>query len=322
MADVFGKTERGKATAIASFLPYLGPALGPIVGGVVTQYLQWHWIFWIISIADAVLLVFGVFFIRETYTPTLLRRKAALIRNEKALGMASWSYWKDLGSKFGTNLKRPARFLFTRPVIQLVALQWALDFGIYCLLLSSFATLWQDRYHQSELASSLHYFAFTIGATSAAQVGGRVMDKWYVKQRVRHEKDSPEFRAPYMMVGACLVPVGIFWYGWSAQAKIHWIMPDIGAALFVCASFVYNQGLLAYQLDEFAEYSASANAASRIVSNLFGFAFPIFAPQLYARLGYGWGNSLLGFVTVVLGVPTPIVIRIWGEKIRSIGRKD
>jgi hypothetical protein len=29
---------------------------------------------------------------------------------------------------------------------------------------------------------------------------------------------------------------------------------------------------------------------------------------MYAKLGYGWGNSLLGFLALVIGVPFPIFI--------------
>lgn len=29
---------------------------------------------------------------------------------------------------------------------------------------------------------------------------------------------------------------------------------------------------------------------------------------MYAKLGYGWGNSLLGFLAMGIGVPFPILI--------------
>jgi len=29
---------------------------------------------------------------------------------------------------------------------------------------------------------------------------------------------------------------------------------------------------------------------------------------MYDKLGYGWGNSLLGFLALVLGIPFPILI--------------
>lgn len=45
MADMYRKEDRGKSLAIATFVPYLGPALGPIIGGAITQKLDWPWLF-------------------------------------------------------------------------------------------------------------------------------------------------------------------------------------------------------------------------------------------------------------------------------------
>jgi hypothetical protein len=72
---------------------------------------------------------------------------------------------------------------------------------------------------------------------------------------------------------------------------------------------VFSQGLLAYQLGEFGQYGASANAASRVGSNTLAFILPIFGPRLYSKLGVGWGNSLLGFIWIALG--GPICVALW-----------
>jgi hypothetical protein len=37
---------------------------------------------------------------------------------------------------------------------------------------------------------------------------------------------------------------------------------------------------------------------------------------MYAKLGYGWGNSLLAFVACLL-VPTPFIFIKYGERIRD-----
>jgi hypothetical protein len=87
-----------------------------------------------------------------------------------------------------------------------------------------------------------------------------------------------------------------------------------------CGVFLSVQAVLAYLIDEFAEHSASANAAARILSNVMGFAFPLFAPQLYNTLGYGWGNSLLAFLYLAIGVPAPFLLWKWGPRIRATGR--
>ena len=167
MADLYRAKDRGKSLAIASLLPYLGPALGPIVGGVVTQLIRWEWIFWIMSMFNAAVTFVGIACVKETYTPVILRRRADAVRKQTC---------RDIGPRLLENLQRPMRLLFTRPAILVVAWVLAVDFGTYCFMLSTFASLWIDKYHQSELHSSLHYVSIAIGTTISGQLGGRLID--------------------------------------------------------------------------------------------------------------------------------------------------
>ncbi|KAH8912313.1 MFS general substrate transporter [Coniochaeta sp. PMI_546] len=326
MADMYGEADRGKSLAIASFLPYLGPALGPIVGGLVTHSVNWRWVFWIMCIFNAAITMLGLVFIRESYTPVLLRRKARRNKSSSAAQATprDWSYWQSFFLKLSSNMARPVLLLVRRPVIQVIALLLALNFGIYTFLLSTFATLYIDRYGQSQSISSLHYIAIAIGSFVSAQAGGRFMDIIYrrLRDRAPDRQGRPEFRVPWMVPGVVLSPIGLFWYGWSAEHRNSWVMVDVGATIFALGCYISSQSLLAYQLDEFAEYGASANAATRFLSFVLGFAFPIFAPQLYGRLGYGWGNSLLAFVWIVLVFPLPVVLWLWGDKLRALGRRE
>lgn len=91
---------------------------------------------------------------------------------------------------------------------------------------------------------------------------------------------TPEFRVPMMVVDAFVMPVGMIWYGWAAERRRSWVAVDFGVGIFSLGSFVGAQAALAYLLDEFTRHAASANAACRILSNILGFSFPIFAPQL------------------------------------------
>jgi hypothetical protein len=38
---------------------------------------------------------------------------------------------------------------------------------------------------------------------------------------------------------------------------------------------------------------------------------------MYKSLGYGWGNSLLGFIALGLGIPAPFLFWFYGEKLRA-----
>jgi hypothetical protein len=45
-----------------------------------------------------------------------------------------------------------------------------------------------------------------------------------------------EFRIPYMLPGMFIMPAGLFWYGWSAQRKLHWVLVDVGIVIFTLDS--------------------------------------------------------------------------------------
>jgi hypothetical protein len=193
---------------------------------------------------------------------------------------------------------------------------------VYTLMLATYATLWIDEYGQSELISSLHYISIAIGSTACGQIGGRIMDRIYrTLSKEAGGEGLPEFRIPYMLPGMIIMPAGLCWYGWSAERKLHWMMVDIGVVIFTLGSYVVAQATGAYQIGEFGQYAASAGAASRSVSYLLAFVFPICAPQLYNTLGYGLGNSTLASVSLGLGLPTCAVLWIWGVRIRAVGRK-
>lgn len=320
MADMFREADRGKSMAIVALLTYAGPALGPIVGGIVTQLLRWEWAFWLLSIVDAIVLLVGFCFLDETYTPVLLRRKYSMPGTPPTVHQNLLRKYRNgvRGSRTQPDLLqtlvRPFRLYWTRPVIFVVASLLALDMGVYCLMLSSLSNLWINKYHSSELKSSLHYIAVAIGATINGQFGSYLMDRLYIHLKGRNGgTGEPEFRVPYLVPGLILMPAGLLWYGWSAQHTMSWIMVDVGVAVFTLGSFTTAQAVNAYQLDEFGEHGASAMAASCLLQNVIGFALPIFAPHMYEAMGYGWGNSLIALIMLGLGLPMAAVLWFWGR---------
>lgn len=50
IGDMFEPRDRGRATAIYGFGMLMGPMIGPIAGGYITQGLGWRWVCWVLSI--------------------------------------------------------------------------------------------------------------------------------------------------------------------------------------------------------------------------------------------------------------------------------
>ena len=46
---------------------------------------------------------------------------------------------------------------------------------------------------------------------------------------------EPEYRLPSVMIGAVLIPIGLFWFGWTSFSSVHWIVPIMGSAVFAFA---------------------------------------------------------------------------------------
>lgn len=322
VADCWSADERGKSNAIRGFLPLLGPALGPIIGGVMVQKLNWRWLFWVISIFDGVVLFLFIVALPETHAQTLLSKKATALR--KSTSDPYYTEYDLDNATFAKRLKlgmlRPTRLLLTQPVIQIAALILAYQFGLLYIALSTFSSLWTDQYHQTPAVSGLHYLAMVIGYTIANQLGGWATDRVWAKLKEKHRgQTKPENRVPIIFPGAVLIPIGLLWYGWAAQKRMHWIMPDIGVAIFGCGYIASGLAVQAYVTDAFLEYNASAGAASQLIRNIFAFAFPIFAPSLYASLGYGLGNTLLAVIAITIGLPGPLILWKYGEMLRAKG---
>jgi MFS transporter, DHA1 family, multidrug resistance protein len=52
---------------------------------------------------------------------------------------------------------------------------------------------------------------------------------------------TPEKRLPVAMVGSILLPVALFWFGWTSGPSIHWISPVIASGFFIAGTFLLFQ---------------------------------------------------------------------------------
>ncbi|CAI7583387.1 unnamed protein product [Penicillium glandicola] len=327
VGDVFRKEERGLPVALVSLGPVLGSCLGPIVGGFIADYTTWRWTFWSTSLAAGAFLVVCFIVARETYAPVLLlRKKATLIAEANREDKDNGRVWKTpfekdetVGQLYRRTISRSLYFLGTQPIIQALACYYGYLYGIVYLLLSSFSDLWTTRYKMNVSTGTLNYIAPCIGYAVGAQICAFLTDRVYRYQAAKNNGvGKPEFRLPIMVPASLLVPIGLLIYGWSAEYQIHWIVPDIGIALPLMGATIIFQCCSQYLLDTFPVYAASANGAVYIVRGFTGFGFPLFSPVMYAKLGYGWGNSLLALVALVVGCPIPFILWKYGERLRAM----
>jgi MFS family permease len=140
------------------------------------------------------------------------------------------------------------------------------------------------------------------------------LDK-YIAKRAGVGSAKPEHRLPILFVGSFVMPIGLFLYGWTVNPKIHWMVPLVGLWLIGLGLTVTVVPVRTYLADVFAEYAASAIAAGVFFQTVAGAVLPLAGPPVYAKLGYAWGNSLLGFIALGFA-PLPIFFYRYGRALR------
>lgn len=125
------------------------------------------------------------------------------------------------------------------------------------------------------------------------------------------------------MLGGILLPISLFVFGWTANAKIHWIVPIIGTMLFSPAIFGLFTSGLNHLTISYADYVASVLSANDFMRASIGAALPLVSRQLFNNLNRGpkefpvaWGCTLLGCIALLMA-PIPFALAYWGPTLRK-----
>ncbi|KAJ5722247.1 hypothetical protein N7488_000282 [Penicillium malachiteum] len=323
VADLFAPHERGLAMSVFGFGPLFGPVLGPILGGFIAQRAGWRWIFWVLVISSGLMTAFVIIFNRETNPVILIQRKTAKLRAELDRPELRSCYEKkdtnnaSKTSIFVHRLTTPLRLLFHSPIVSIIAIYIAMVYGCLYLLFTTVTDVFQNTYHWGVGISGLAYIGLGLGFLVGQVLFGLISDK--ITIRMTNQNNGifePEMRLQLAIFFALFVPNSFFWYGWSAEAKTHWIVPIIGLFPFGFGAIGIFATLQTYVVDSYTLYAASGIAAITVTRSLLGALLPLAGPYMYDALGYGWGNSLLGFLTLAM-MPMPFVFRRYGRTLRE-----
>ena len=324
IADIYEPKKQAYGIGVWGISAVCGPALGPLAAGFAVEHLDWRWTIWELMWLSVFCFVFLFFSLPETSSSNILYRRTVRIRaltnnprvkcepEIEAEGMSG----KEIGMMV---FIRPFTLTFTEPICFLINLYLALIYGLLYLWFESFLIVFLDTYRFTLGTEGLAFLGILAGSFLVMIPFFYYNYKYVEPQFSEDGRLRPEIRLQPAFVGAFLIPICLFWFGWSARSSVHWIMPIIGSSFFGMGSFLLFMAVLAYLGDAYPKYIASVFAGNDLMRSSFGAAFPLFADAMYSKLGVGWASSLLGFLSVAF-IPIPFVLYYYGRSIRGVSK--
>ena len=273
----------------------------------------------------AVVAIFTFVFLSETYPVVLLERKAARLRKETGNSQYRSKLASNLTPRelFKHSIIRPLKMLICCPIVTVMCTYVAVLYGILYLLFATYSFVFREVYGFSTTATGLVFIPGGIGTLLGLFYVGSFSDRTLKSRAAAGKRITPEDRLPPIITlpGCLAFPIGLFVYGWSVEAHVHWILPQIGTAITGFGSILIFIGIQTYLVDAFVEYAASVIGANAVLRGTAGALIPLGGLDMYNALGWGWGNSLLGFIALVFA-PLPWVFGLYGGKIRKLQRSQ
>ncbi|CAG8893772.1 unnamed protein product [Penicillium egyptiacum] len=334
ITDLITRAERGKYMVYASLGLTLGPAVGPLLGGVLTQFLGWRSIFIFLAIVAAVLIVLVMAFLPETCRATVGNGSIpAPWWNQSGLQWLrqSSSAHRKTAEDHRTLLtfrRRPSLWDSIRIIRQkstglLILASTMLSCGSV-LVLASIPPLFEAHYHFNALEVGLCYIPYGVGGLTARWTMGTLADRNYNRcgrqegiTIVRNQQTSEQLRAmplerarlqlalPMLYVSGVLVLV----YGWIMQERVHVAGPLI--LLFLLGNVITGtrNGLVMLIIDLHAQRPATASASLGFFRSLTGAGVVAGVVPLIQAIGVGYSATLVAAVWLIVSPALYVVYR-------------
>ncbi|CAI6091035.1 unnamed protein product [Clonostachys chloroleuca] len=313
-SELLRPEKRGPASGLVVLMGFLGPGLGPVIGAYAVSKQSWQWTQYILLIISAAAFLLTLFS-KETFHPIIRHRLA---------GKKSLSRTAYLRHLFSVSFFRPIRMLLLEPIVTLICLYVAVGFGILFSFFAAVPYVFMLVYGFDIEQCGLVFLAVVIGCILGL-LTIILCDKLLYQPRVKNYAPQlvpPEHRLYGAMVGSLILPVGLFWFGWSAGRGASWASPATAIVLFAWGNICIFISTFHYKGDVYQPgVLASAASANSLARYGFAAAFPLFTIQMYQKLGIEWASSLLGLISLIM-LPVPWIFFKFGQGIRERSKYD
>ncbi|KAH9046681.1 major facilitator superfamily domain-containing protein [Lactarius hengduanensis] len=351
LADIYEPCERGTKLGITNAAPLLGPSIGPILGGVLTQAFNWRACFWLQVAYLGVSVVLFVFFFRDTfrkersltYQRVLASRRSAASKRSsvasdpayeldtKSKGEAAVTVGEvsgpaatvtvagpQAGAEIALSFKDvnpfPPLFLVLKRRNNIATLfPSGLFFAFSYNIAYTCSRTLGDHYNYDALKIGLVLLSFGVGSVLGSVLGGRWSDR--VLRRLTSANGGhrlPEMRLESTKPAMVFLPLSVVAYAWLAQERVH--VASLCTALFFIGFFsvwIYSS-TLAYIVDANPGRSSAAVATNSWFRGFAAFVFTEAAVPLQDSMGDGGLYTLWAGILVLSELMLLLVLRRGG----------
>lgn len=296
-SDMWKPKASAASASIFLLAPFLGPAFGPPVGGFVSMSHGWRWTQWVILFSGAFSWVFCLPQ-RETYKKIILQHRATSLNLPPPPNPLPPSAAARIKFIFTVTLIRPARMIVSEPIVAYLSIYTAFNFSTLFAFFAAFPLVFQSPYpeiqvyHFNRGESGLVFLAIGLGCILSTATFILVDRLTYQRKMALREASGdftrlpPEERLQSAMIGAFLLPIGLFWFAWSARSDVHWISPVLATIPFGMGNLMVFNSVVLYLLDTYGSLGgASAMAANGMLRYVAGAVFPLWTVQMYRGMG-------------------------------------
>ncbi|KIX96035.1 uncharacterized protein Z520_08290 [Fonsecaea multimorphosa CBS 102226] len=342
VADIVTTAERGKFIGPMAAGALTAPALGPTIGGLLTQFLGWRAVFWFLTIISGGYLVAYIIFMPETHrkivddgsiVPYQWWRQSVLqyMSNRRRLKRMSAEERHDYEKtqQALAERQRDTRIRFPNPLGSFIILT---NPDAFCLILytgvmmfsnlvlmTSTPTVFPRLYGLNELEVGLCFLPLGIAASIGSFCNGRLLD-WNYRRTARRLgvtvdrkrgddlRNFPIERARLQGVffSQAVQVAAILPYGWALERHASLAVPLILQFILGLCLVVASNSISTLLSDIYPGNVSTASAASNLVRCILGAVGAAVVDNMLTSLGLGWCFFLVGMLmaaaTVLLWV--------------------
>ncbi|PYH85722.1 MFS general substrate transporter [Aspergillus uvarum CBS 121591] len=281
----------------------LGPALGPLISGFSVPVKGWRWSLWETVWLSAPILVLMFFCLPETFPDAILLQRARRLRrltdNDKLRSQSEIKQKQLTVTAVAMEaLYRPFQIVFLDPAILFFNVYTSLIYGIYYSFFEVFPIVYIDLYHFNLGEMGLVFLSIAVALAIAVPLYFLYLYKIFEPEIRTRGPGAPERRLIPALFASFLPPIGLFIFGWTSRASIHWIVSVVGILLYTIGIFTLIQCIFIYIPMTYPQYAASLFAGNDFMRSALACGAVLFARPLYLNLGVGQGVSLLAGLTV------------------------